>query len=106
MKRLSKAQNAERHNLTEELIALHTAVEQALAELNEKIAEARDFRDSIVNSMEEYMLDRSDKWQDSDAGQNYSDWKDNWENAELEEIELSNDFSPDVLAELEDAPNG
>ncbi len=46
------------------------------------------FRDDIVSQMDEYMSDRSEKWQESAAGQNYEAWKSEWENAQIEPIEI------------------
>lgn len=75
------------------------ALEQARDEYNGALQEARDFRDQVVADMEDYYDDRSEAWQEGDAGSAYVEWKDEWETIELE------DFDPPIPELPEDDDN-
>jgi hypothetical protein len=84
-------------------------VEGAWNELRAVLSDARDFRDEIIERMSEYQGERSDKWQESDAGVRYESFKEQWESAELDldEVEFAEDLTvPDELNEevLEELP--
>lgn len=105
MKRLSKAQEKEHQDRIEAVsvasTALQTAVESfnslleaerekvAAAQelLNEAISDADSFRQEILGEIDDYISDRSEKWQEGDTGQAYSQWKSDWEQS-LEAVEL------------------
>lgn len=106
MKKLSKTQLKERDKLTTDINEAHcdleaainayntaigeakSKVEEALTAYNEKITAAREFCEQIVSDMESYEGDRSEKWADSDAGSAFADWKSEWENVQLDDVEL------------------
>ncbi|AKE44770.1 hypothetical protein AU106_gp139 [Sinorhizobium phage phiM9] len=44
--------------------------------------------------MDQYADSRSEKWQDSDAGTEYAEWKSNFENVDLDDLEV---FEPDSI---------
>lgn len=88
-------------------------VAAALSDLNEQIEQTISWRDEIVGEMNQYLDDRSDRWRESDAGQNYADWIREFEELEIEAIdltfpdaleELPGDL-PDVVESLPDAPS-
>ncbi|MFP3443222.1 hypothetical protein R0K18_36360, partial [Pantoea sp. SIMBA_133] len=54
---------------------------------NEQLEEARGFAEDMVSEIDSYMSDRSERWQDGDTGPAYSDWKSEWENVALDELE-------------------
>lgn len=108
MKKLSKAQRAERDERVKALNDAKLEVDAAVAAANEKIAEANlavddvnskiayyneavaaaaEFRDEIVGEMDGYASERSEKWAEGDAGQNYESWKGEWEGIQLDEVE-------------------
>jgi uncharacterized phage infection (PIP) family protein YhgE len=85
-------------------------LEPELAQLNqlrEKIESGveaiEDEASSLVGDMEGYYEDRSEKWQESEAGEQYQEWTDAWSNIELpdvpEEVEVDN--FDDLLVEVE-----
>jgi len=102
----------ELRNTTNELNAAITkyneAVEAAKGELeaaitkhNEKLNEVREWCSEIVSDMESYVGERSDKWSESDAASEYEDWKQSFENLEVEDVEIE---FPDELEQVsEDA---
>lgn len=87
-------------------------VEDALKKLNDAISSADNWRDGIHADQESYFEDRSEKWQESDAGQNYSAWMDEWsqefEQVELEypeELEMPDVSGACALDDLQEAAN-
>lgn len=94
MKRMSKTQIAERDkhqaSVQEAWAALDTAVtsyndaqdvawakvEDAKGVLSEKVQAANEWRDGIESDARAYYDDRSEKWQEGEAGQSYSSWLD------------------------------
>lgn len=104
MKKLNKEQEKTRAELLETLNAKWTAIDEAYGEVNalidEKVnpaledyngalADIESFRDEVVGAMDEYMGERSEKWQESEACSNYESWKGEWENLDIEELELA-----------------
>lgn len=116
MKKLSKAQQEEKDRLLAELRRTHEEVVMAVVELNEKVKEmwadvdgkvddhnavveqANEFMQTVVESMQSYQDERSEKWQESDAASAFADWQGAWED-QLEELEL---LEPDLVDEPDD----
>ena len=84
----------------EELERAHEKFCETLDRFNEGLAEAVEFRDEIVGEMNDYADDKSEKWQDGDAGQSYREWINEWENCELSEVDKPD--MPEKPSELED----
>jgi uncharacterized protein YukE len=57
--------------------------------LNAKITEANDFVENIHSEQEAFFDEKSDKWQEGDAGSAYQDWMTQWGDRVCEEVELS-----------------
>lgn len=112
MKKLSKKDEAKRGNLVQCLRDaqeyLEAKVEKydgsdnadilvtaAVEGLNGVIVSAEEFREGIVASMSLYFGDRSEKWQESDAGGEYQAWISEWEEPDepFETIELDDVFA-------------
>ena len=66
------------------------------------VEEAKAFAERIAEEMTNYFDDRSEKWQDGDAGGEYQSWKDEWENADLDSVEEI--VKPDI--NMPDGPDG
>jgi len=118
MQKLSKAQIKERDDLSaklseagdvlnaaitkynEAIKAAYEDVEKAMSEFNTAVIEARDFVEQVHSDIENYYDDKSEKWQESERGQNYSSWRDAWSEAisELNEVEYS---EPDSFDEAD-----
>lgn len=66
--------------LFDDLDELREKFEAEAAVILERIAEAkgeaRDIMDEAANDAESYYDERSEKWQEGDRGQAYSEWKD------------------------------
>jgi hypothetical protein len=131
MKKLNKAQLAKweefKAAISEERDALETEidaynalmaetwerVESALLNLNQKIVEAEEWRGEIASEMQDYFDERSERWQEGDAGCAYQDWINEWE-AELSEVELDapedvempDDDAGCILENLTENPSG
>lgn len=63
-------------------------VEAARDEYGGQAQDARDWASGIAGEIEEYMGERSDKWSESDKGQAVSSWKDEFDSAALQDIEI------------------
>jgi uncharacterized protein YukE len=59
----------------------------AIGEYNTSLAAVTEWRDGIVQEMSDYLGERSEKWQEGDAGQAYQAWMDEWEGLDLEEVD-------------------
>lgn len=113
MKKLSKADVQQHGALVNNLQRAQTVVENAVETFNatmrkawEDVVAAKDayaltlqeaetFRAERYAEMEEYLNDRSDNWHGSDAGEQYSQWMNEWD-GELEELELEEPEEADV----------
>jgi uncharacterized protein YukE len=122
MKHLSKEQNDQRTALVndlrtteEEMVEAHGSVVSAVealnalvAKYNEKLSEAETWRDGITSDMEAYVDERSDKWQEGDAGSEYSEWMDTFADLSFEAMEevTAPDLPEFELAQqIEDLPD-
>jgi hypothetical protein len=74
----------------------HNELATAIDAYNASLAAVTEWRDGIVQEMSDYQSERSDKWQEGDAGQAYQAWIDEWEGLDLDEVETP---------ELPDAPD-
>lgn len=63
-------------------------VQAALDAYNQAVSEARYFRDDIVAEREDDYGDKSEKWQESEKGEAVRSWIDEWEGAELDDLEI------------------
>jgi len=49
--------------------------------VNGILAEMRDLHEEITDAQQEFYDDKSEKWQESDTGENYQDWMSVWQGA-------------------------
>jgi uncharacterized protein YukE len=101
--------------LTEGIDAFNEALEAARAKLTESIEkynatveQANEFMTAIHDDMDSYYSDKSERWQEGDAGNAYQEWMEPW-GTEIDplEIDLPDDIEhpEDVLTEtLNDLP--
>jgi hypothetical protein len=102
MKSLSKADLARRDRYAEELRVLRDKIEDEFRALNEEtfkpintlidtynetLEEARGFIEDLSSIMSDYYDERSEKWQDGDAGQAYAEWKQAYADFDAEDME-------------------
>ena len=59
----------------DELSVAFSELEEAAKEFDEKLQGARDWRDQMTSDLDEYIGERSDKWQESDKGQEVTSWR-------------------------------
>src|SRR5262245_34126167 len=67
---------------------------------NQAIVDARDWLEGVEGEMEKYYNDRSERWQEGDAGQAYQEWMQSVNDCDLTEADLS---APTDLDEPEGA---
>jgi uncharacterized coiled-coil DUF342 family protein len=122
MKRISKEQQKEIDAQIDKLIAtsgeLKTTIDEfnaAMAEprakleavqstYNDELAEMREIYDQLHTEASEYQSERSEKWNESDAGQVYAQWVDSFEGIS----EISDDLAiemPEPLDVPDDLPD-
>lgn len=99
MKALNKAQRAQRADIAQKLYAAQEAAEAALQE-------ARDFLDELYAAQESYWSERSERWQRSDAGQNYTAWMEELEGLRERLDGIDFDDLANQLDDLADSPEG
>jgi hypothetical protein len=101
MKSLSKYDEERRAKISAHLQEQAQEVEKAHAELteaietynaviasyNEVVTEATGFAEDMASAIGAYIDEKSEKWQDSDRGQAFTDWQDEFQNADFEEID-------------------
>jgi len=102
MKRLSKSQETARAQLINDLreatkkvvdqkeeinMLIREKLNPAIDSYNEALSGLAEYRDEVVSEMETYFDERSDGWREGDAGSTYEEWKGEWENADLSEVE-------------------
>lgn len=80
------------------LAASREKLEAIVNDYNETLSKARDFVEDIAQSRRDEWNDKSERWQEGEAGQNASAFVDAWEGIELDDIEI--DF-PEPIDELD-----
>jgi uncharacterized coiled-coil DUF342 family protein len=89
---------------------LRTKSEQLITDLNEKRERAWEIVDDAASAAEAYYDERSEKWQEGEKGERYSEWRDELRRVageieqEFETPELPDLEEPDWVGEIED-PN-
>ncbi len=111
MKKFAKADTARIAELVQDLNDKASQVTSAIEAANAKVSEANEaidaynavleevssFRDDMVGKMEDYVGERSEKWQESDAASSYQDWQSEWESIDLAEVTHIEDVTiPDM----------
>jgi hypothetical protein len=72
-------------------------VEEARDAYNDEVSAAADFADGIYGEQQDYFGERSEKWAESEAGEQYQSWMGQWE-VVLDELEVG---EPPTLDEPE-----
>jgi hypothetical protein len=126
MKKLNKEQEKTRADLVARLTIAAADIDKKLVEVNAMISDLlnpaietynavvsdiESFRDEIVGEMDTYIGERSEKWTESDAGQNYESWKSDWESYDttaldtIDEIESPETEHGNELEQLNPEPD-
>jgi hypothetical protein len=86
----------------ERMVEAWEKVETAQTAHNESIDAANEWMGQIVSDIDEYMSGKSEKWQDGDAAQAYSEWKaafeEDLEQEDMEQPEQIEIEQPDELS--------
>lgn len=72
------------------------AVAAARDAYNEAVSDARGMVEDLVSDRRSEWEDKSEKWQESDKGQDAERWISEWEGIDLEEVEVS---EPEAIEE-------
>lgn len=68
---------------------------EAIAEYNDAQDEATAFTNLIADQITDYIDDKSEKWAEGEAGEAHIAWRDQWQDAEFEELEWDDIVVPD-----------
>ena len=79
MTKVSQKDMTQIQNLIEQLDEAFESLEQATFEYNELIAELNEAKASVAGRIEDYMHSLSDEWQESEGGEAYQEWLEQWE---------------------------
>jgi hypothetical protein len=111
-KELSKHDLARKEEILAKVRKLHSMVNTNIALVNnvieryiEALNEMKGFVEDINSAQEDYWNDRTERWQDSDAGQDYSSWKDEWGTFYFDEPQLIEELE-DVADQMDNLPIG
>src|SRR5574343_1903149 len=63
-------------------------VEVALIKYNEVLQEAQEFREDVVGRLEDEASDKSERWQESEAGQAAEEFTSEWRELSLDEVQI------------------
>jgi chromosome segregation ATPase len=125
MKALSKGQGKEKADLIDGVRTAHAELETAIGTYNEalteekgkvqekldalnaKIHEVKEWTVDLASDMQNYHDEKSERWQEGENGQNYSSWKDGYENLDTDdvEIEFPEDLEVPACAVADDLEN-
>jgi hypothetical protein len=67
---------------------------------NDALVKARSHRDVVMQAMDEYVHERSDAWMESDAQVEMEEWRNAWDDAGLDDIDLDMPEMPELEDEL------
>jgi DNA repair exonuclease SbcCD ATPase subunit len=98
-----KSRKAQHKELIGRLTDASAAIEAAASELNEAIGkfnealdDARALRDEVAGDIQDYIDDKSERWQEGDTGREWSAWKDAIEGIDLDDVDEVDVDVPDV----------
>ena len=75
--------------------AYNTALEElgkpvlaALEAYNEALSDARIFAEEVGQAIDDQIAEKSERWQDGEKGEKAAEWRDEWQGATLDDVEL------------------
>ena len=120
MKKFSKQQIKERDDIESDLSDAAEKVRQAIEDynnemnqrwaevaeavdkFNEQVERAENLINDVVQEIEDYMADKSDKWQESDRAGFYQEWIDALQGIDFSRVEIDQPEQLEEPGELED----
>lgn len=101
MKTLPKELKARHKQFVAEIAEARKAVEDAVQAYNDKLDEAEEWcTDEVAVAIDEYMSDRTEKWQESESGELITNWKDAFESADFTRMDEPDFDGEDEFAAL------
>lgn len=100
--KLDKKQLKAKAEFIDRLTAAAEEVKVAVNTYNEILEDVRTFVTEIHEQWDSDISEKSERWQEGDAGQAASDLKDTWEGADLEDLDTPDVAHADTLQELAD----
>lgn len=91
MKKVSKETQERIANLFSELEEAAGDIECAVERYNTAVFELNEVRGEVAGLIQEYIDERSERWQESERGDLYTQWLDSWEE-ETEEVDVNCEY--------------
>jgi hypothetical protein len=97
--------------VNDELVELNDAIQAH----NNTLHNVKAFAERVVADMDLHIKDKSgsgnddEDWSDTEEGQNYEEWRDQWASLNVEDMELIEDVNiaePEITGELDQLPTG
>ncbi len=104
MRKLSKDQVDQKAKIADDLDKAHTAVGDAIDAYNVVLNAAREFAQEVVTEIDDYVSERSERWQAGDAASQYEEWKGEWEGFDHEDVETPESVLEDFEGLPEELP--
>jgi DNA anti-recombination protein RmuC len=83
----------------DELAKLREDLTATVNDYNEAVQAAEEFRADMLSQMQSYFDEKSEKWQEGEAGQAYQQWINDWDGTPLTQVDLE---MPDDISEPSD----
>lgn len=85
-----------------------TALNDVVEEYNDLVTEANDFVIDVAGEARDHIDERSERWAESDRGQEVTGWVEEWESADFDPLDLAEltfGFDPAAADDLESLPD-
>jgi hypothetical protein len=96
------AVNDEHERVKEGIAKLVDSLDEKIGKLNVVIGTLNELRQEVVDSIQEFIDDKSGNWRDGDRGTAYGEWQEQWGN-EIEEVSEIGEVDID-LPEMAEEP--
>jgi len=83
----------------EKVAVAHSELQAVVETFNKRVAEANEFVEEVHSEQESFFDEKSERWQESDAGSAYQDWMTQWGDKVVEEVEL--DWPPEFDVDVD-----
>lgn len=84
------------NHFNEQMIELFAAVEEAIESYNGTVRDAAEYVSTIAQDAESAFDERSERWQESERGERFREWVDEWMNVVLDEVQIEQPEEVDV----------
>jgi hypothetical protein len=102
--KLNKSDSAKLQRIVSGLQTAGDVVRDAVTAYVDRLAEAKEFRDEMVQKWQDEIAEKSERWQEGDAGSAATEFVDAWENLDLDELNFEPESEFSHSEALSEAP--